>query len=309
MSRLIVRLILTVALLLCAKPGSATHPDAVGDIQITGAPGMSIFVDGVQAGESNAFENGLFLENIPAGTHLVKVLKQGYHAYEKQVEVVGGQTTELQLELKTAAASEKKAFTVTGALLKKNAAASLLLRSVPLHARVSLDGREVGETDIELNQLEPGKHTVRFVYRDKSLSADVTLVAGGAVSLKGHFKEGKVLTSSTVQALSENGPEVVVLHSKRNAKPARFPHGKHQEIIECGECHHGQNDDGEQIPFETGMPAKKCGTCHNLNMANTSLSKLRLVAHMKCKGCHKKMAETGEAGPIDKCSGCHPDGQ
>ncbi|MDH3390515.1 MAG: hypothetical protein OEL85_01795 [Desulfobulbaceae bacterium] len=41
-------------------------------------------------------------------------------------------------------------------------------------------------------------------------------------------------------------------------------------------------------------------------MENKKLNSLTRAAHARCKGCHKKVVEeSGTAGPIGKCSGCH----
>jgi hypothetical protein len=66
------------------------------------------------------------------------------------------------------------------------------------------------------------------------------------------------------------------------------------------------DSEGKQIPYTEGMIIQHCVTCHNPKMKNKKLNSLMLAAHTRCKGCHKKVvAESGTAGPIAKCSGCH----
>ncbi len=104
------------------------------------------------------------------------------------------------------------------------------------------------------------------------------------------------------EAASDIGPAEMELKTAAAKKPAKFPHRKHQETFECGECHHAKTDDGIQYPYVEGMEIKKCVTCHNKDdMSNPKLNHFKLVAHGLCKECHKK----NKASAPTKCSGCH----
>ena len=104
------------------------------------------------------------------------------------------------------------------------------------------------------------------------------------------------------EAASVTGPAEMVLKTADAKKPSRFPHGKHQESFECGECHHAKTDDGIKYPYVEGMEIKKCVTCHNTDdMSNPKLNHFKLIAHALCKECHKKNKDSAPT----KCSGCH----
>lgn len=108
--------------------------------------------------------------------------------------------------------------------------------------------------------------------------------------------------ASEKEPAGDTGPVEMELKTAAAKKPARFPHGKHQEAFECKECHHARTDDGQQFPYVEGMEVKKCVTCHNINdMSNPKLNNFKLAAHGLCKECHKKNKDSAPT----KCSGCH----
>ena len=102
---------------------------------------------------------------------------------------------------------------------------------------------------------------------------------------------------------SDKGPEVMILKTAKAKKPATFPHKKHQDMMECKECHHTMNADGTQGPYVAGQE-HKCETCHDgKKIKNKKVSKFMKAAHKKCKGCHKA-GYNGKKGP-KKCPACH----
>ncbi len=107
-------------------------------------------------------------------------------------------------------------------------------------------------------------------------------------------------------AMADNGPADLTLQATvdaaKKAKPAIFPHKKHQDAgLTCGTCHHGAAD-GKQTPYVEGMKIEKCETCHNKAAGmEKKISTFKDASHTNCKGCHK--AE--KKGPT-KCAGCHP---
>ena len=96
------------------------------------------------------------------------------------------------------------------------------------------------------------------------------------------------------------GPETIVLPSKKGN--VTFSHWKHQTELKipCAECHHGPG----HSEYKPGMKIQKCETCHNANMPNKKLNKPMKAFHTNCKGCHKKMAAKHPNAPT-KCNGCH----
>lgn len=125
-----------------------------------------------------------------------------------------------------------------------------------------------------------------------------TLICGVALAF---------LCSTGLVAMADNGPAEITLTSTidkaKKAKPAVFPHAKHQEKLKCGECHHRKGADGKQAPYEEGQKIEKCESCHNKAAGMPKgLQTFKDVAHKNCKSCHK---ETGNK-KLTKCGTCHP---
>ena len=115
-------------------------------------------------------------------------------------------------------------------------------------------------------------------------------------------------------AMADNGPADMTLQATvdaaKKAKPAIFPHKKHQDAGQaCGVCHHSKDADGNKVAYVDGQKIEKCETCHSkaagmpakAKDGKTKIGTYKDAAHSSCKGCHK--AE--KKGPT-KCAGCHP---
>lgn len=111
------------------------------------------------------------------------------------------------------------------------------------------------------------------------------------------------------------GPEEIILQSTIDPvdpnKPRRafYPHAKHQERYYCSTCHHTADNEGKQALYNDDMKIEKCETCHNKSAIYKGMPKrlatFKEVAHLRCKGCHRKLKKEGKAtGPIT-CRGCH----
>ncbi len=113
-------------------------------------------------------------------------------------------------------------------------------------------------------------------------------------------------------SLADNGPADMVLQAEvdkaKKAKPAVFPHKKHQEIAKCADCHHGAKD-GKQVAYTEGMEIQKCETCHfKASGLEKKIATFKGAAHKNCKTCHKALVkEKPDLAPKFKgCLPCHP---
>ena len=107
-------------------------------------------------------------------------------------------------------------------------------------------------------------------------------------------------------SLADNGPAEITLQATvdaaAKAKPAHFPHAKHQEKLKCADCHHSAAD-GKMVAYVEGQKIEKCESCHNKAAGMPKgIDTFKNAAHKKCKGCHK---ESGNK-ELTKCTTCHP---
>lgn len=120
-----------------------------------------------------------------------------------------------------------------------------------------------------------------------------------------------LLAFTGVSIAVEKGPAELVLKSSidpaKKPKPAFFPHEIHQDIFDCGICHHTQSDDGKQAAYTDGMQIYKCESCHNKGAEGMQekLNTFKKAAHQRCKKCHVERKKEGKKAGPTKCNGCH----
>jgi len=136
-----------------------------GGIAVLSEPaGAAVYIDDRMAGKT-PYEGGEFSPK----AYKVRVVKDGFEVWEKEVDIEAGRKVEVYAQL-------------------KGKEAGLEVRSVPAKARVWLDGREMGETPLNLS-LKAGQHLVR-VFKDGYEVYEERVQAGGtdrktvSVSLK-----------------------------------------------------------------------------------------------------------------------------
>jgi len=89
---------ISAALLLKGKNGSAGNgaSPTAGSIQITSTPtGANIYLDGSDTGQATNFT----LSDIPPGSHVIKLLKEGYVDHQENISVAAGGTAILNVTL------------------------------------------------------------------------------------------------------------------------------------------------------------------------------------------------------------------
>ncbi|RPJ11062.1 MAG: PEGA domain-containing protein [Deltaproteobacteria bacterium] len=111
------------------------------ELEISSVPsGATVYVNGKPVG-TTPYEG----KNVSPGSHKVRMEKEGYEPWEKQVAVEAGKRKEVVAEL---------------VLLKIG---EIEVKSEPAGAKVYLDGKGVGETPLTVSKVSPGRHRVQVV--------------------------------------------------------------------------------------------------------------------------------------------------
>ena len=275
-------------------------------LQITAEPGISIWLNNEIAGKTSKEEKGLVITDLVPGEYVLKASMLGYDITEKHLKLEDNQTVEWRIKLsKPVMQAEDSVRRIESAMIQSKPTGTVIVKSIPLNAEVYFNGKSIGSTDKKITYVPAAEHVVKFVYQNHELSEKFSLQPDESILLNADFTKEKIISES-VAIDSKLGPAVIIMQTARKRKPAQFPHRKHQGMFDCINCHHGMDSEGKQIPYTEGMKIQHCVTCHNPKMKNNKLNSLMLAAHARCKGCHKKVeAESGTAGPIGKCTGCH----
>jgi hypothetical protein len=164
-----------------------------GDIQVSCEAGLRVYLDGKGAGTSSAKEDGLFLANVPAGTHLVRVEKDGYLAQSFEVVVA-----KLPLEVKVEPFVAQPAAPAPAQLAQtkaKAATGTLLVTSAPQNCAVTLDGKPGSKSTpvLRFEDLAAGEHAIAFSKPGYDRLAGVVKVQPGATrTVRGDLTTGKL---------------------------------------------------------------------------------------------------------------------
>lgn len=275
-------------------------------LQITAEAGVSIWLNKELVGKTTMEQNGLVIADLAPGEYILRAAKNGYYPTETLLAVEDNQTIEWRIQLlKPVMKIEDSVERVESSLIQAKPSGTVMLKSIPLNAEIFFNGESIGKADKKISYVPPAAYSVKFIFQGQELAEKFSLNASETVALTADFTKGEIVKQSH-ETDSKRGPAVIKMQTSRKRNPALFPHRKHQEMFGCENCHHDMDSDGKQVPYTEGMEIKHCVTCHNQTMQNPRLNNLMLAAHTRCKECHRKIvAESGTAGPIDKCIGCH----
>ena len=275
-------------------------------LHISADPGVSIWLNKELIGKTTKEGNGLMVRDLVPGEYNLRAAVQGYNPIETQMKIIDNQTVEWRINYAEAVMSiEDVVKRVDTTMIKSKPAGTIILKSIPLNAEIFFNGKSIGSADKKITYAPAADYSVKFVSQKRELVQKFSLQTGETLAVTADFTKGEIVKES-VKGDSGRGPVEIKMQSSRKKKPALFPHRMHQGMYECQECHHGMDDEGKQTAYTEGMAIQHCASCHNPAMENKKLNSLTQAAHTRCKGCHKKVVkESGTAGPIGKCSGCH----
>ena len=106
----------------------------------------------------------LTVRDVEPGAHVIRLVRDGYVAAERRVSVTRARPSQtLAVELSRQPAAESAAVPVptTPGNLGRNTGV-LFVDSRPAAANVYVDGKLVGTTPVQVENVEPGSHVVRL---------------------------------------------------------------------------------------------------------------------------------------------------
>ncbi len=173
-----------------------------GDIQVLCDPGLRVFLDNELVGTSNVKDDGMYLMDVPRGTHIIRVEKTGCIPQVIQVEV-----SNLPVEVKV---EEFKPFrakvnemlgrpptdgSTTSVTKVKKLAGNLTITSAPQKCTVEIDGKPYKKTtpQMVLSGITAGDHTIAFSKDGYDpISRKVKIHPGAEATVRGDLTSGKV---------------------------------------------------------------------------------------------------------------------
>ena len=164
-----------------------------GDIQVFCAPDLRVYLDDEFLGTSRAKEDGLFLTDVPAGSHTIRVEKDGFVPQSIHVEV-----SKFPIEITVGELSPEPLIrykTETNGDTVEQLVGNLVVTSAPQNCVVVIDGEPQTKEapQLSIGGLAAGEHTISFSKPGfERISGVVTIQSGAEVTIRGNLKAGKV---------------------------------------------------------------------------------------------------------------------
>ena len=166
-----------------------------GYIQVTCEPGIQVFLDGKFKGVSNVGQGGFIMTGIAAGSHSLKVFKEGFSAQEDTVNVVAGKV----LEYKVRPFVPKMKITQRGASESQQVVrkvGSLKIQSLPVGCRISITALGIDskkqQDEWMVDQVPLGTYRATFSALGKEVEHSFQVGEGRETHLFVNILEGKV---------------------------------------------------------------------------------------------------------------------
>ena len=164
------------------KPAPAPAAPAapkVGRVVVSSTPrGAGVTIDGRWRGRTP-----LTLEDVPFGSHEVRVVESGYSARQERFTLSPGkpsQTLSFRLQRSAAAAARPAPTSAREATGKPQTfTGSIYVDSRPRGARVFLDGKPIGTSPLRIPEVRIGSHIIRLQLEDHSDWTTSTRVVSG----------------------------------------------------------------------------------------------------------------------------------
>jgi len=99
------------------------------------------------------------------------------------------------------------------------------------------------------------------------------------------FVMGLMISKVVVAEDQDKGPAEITLTTKDAKKPAMFPHAKHQERMQCDECHKNANFAAAADAWTKDAGHALCKDCHKANNGPTKCNDCHIKAQKKMEGC------------------------
>lgn len=154
---------------------STPTPSRTGGVEISSSvPESLVFVDGRKIGPAPQ------TVDLGVGAHKVRVEKEGFQLFEREIQVLPGRTLELEARL-------------------ERLSPSLSVRTDVAGAQVFLDRKFLGEAPVTLRDVEQGRHRVNVSADGYEMYAEDIEVTEGANEVVVSFKEVRLDESLAVK--------------------------------------------------------------------------------------------------------------
>ena len=159
-------------------------------LQISAAPGVSIWLDKDLIGKTTREQNGLLITDLAPGEYVLKASLPGYDTAETLLTVENNESIEWRIKLaKPTIQVEDAVKHVESSMFEAKPTGTVVLRSIPLNAEIFFNGKSIGSADKKLTYVPAAEHAVKFVFQQRELVQKFSLQPDEFILLKADFTE------------------------------------------------------------------------------------------------------------------------
>jgi hypothetical protein len=175
-------------------------------IEVKGEPDLSVYLNGKYKGKTTAEFNGLIIENVSAGSNLIKIEKEGYTPFEETITVKAGEVLAYKVKPFTkhkvyiseegnTEETSKKATLKTG---------KLIIQSVPIEIKITIpdiDGINnftKTKDKWQADEIPAGNYKITFTYNQKVITKTIEVMGSETISLFVNMLSGDFKTSNSL---------------------------------------------------------------------------------------------------------------
>jgi len=157
-----------------------------GELEVTSEPsGAKVYMDSKESGETPTL-----LSNVRLGGHLIRIVKNGYEPHEEQVKVVEGKRGKVSISF-------------------KKLVGGFLVNTDPPGATILIEGKPVGVSPYEVNNLSPGSYKIKLMKEGyETWEKDVAIESGKRLELQTMLREKKKGVTPTPPPAKTSPPKV-----------------------------------------------------------------------------------------------------
>ena len=182
--------------------------DSMAYVQIISDPGVSVFLDNVYQGKTLEEFEGLIIDNITAGEHKIKCVKESYLGQESTIILHSGEvfTYELNPLIPKLHISQSGH---TGAQVIKHCTQNLKIQSLPVNIQIKIPALGVNShktADIwKADNVPCGEYTAEFIWHERLVTQDIMLEPNNPSILFVNMLKGEVVLKENKLDAALNG--------------------------------------------------------------------------------------------------------
>ncbi|TDE53069.1 PEGA domain-containing protein [Flavobacterium sp. GT3P67] len=175
-------------------------------IQVNGEPDLSVFLNNKFKAKTTAEYGGCIIENVTPGKNLIKIVKEGYIAFEETITLKKGEVFSYKVkpfvkntvyitENGNSGETEKKAAVSTG---------KLIIQSVPINIKITMPSIE-GVTNSPktkdewvVDNITAGNLDVTFIFNKKIIKKNIEIIGGETTNVFVNMMNGNFKTKNTI---------------------------------------------------------------------------------------------------------------